>query len=208
MWLYSLTHFHWMKSAFSSLFIIVFFLHKLSQSKDASFSQKKSNRSFVFIFCILISSHQGLVSCKEGRRRNILSHYIWLDISISCLVGSKCIHRAVRATGLLNIYSRYYPDKEIIFWTIDGKTEAILCSIEVSRIQNIYLWYSLPISCFVFPLYKVTGNFSRMIFSPTQVKTDSKVRIWISFPVLYDSIYLFRGFEWNSGTWSEFSRRG
>ena len=134
-----------------SSLIIVFFLHKLSQSKDAFF--KKKVTAGWYILCILISLHQGL-----ARRRNISSYayYVWLDISISCWLEANAKLAITRPTSnmiLQNFHCRYYPDKEIIFWTIDGHTEEILCSIEVSPSYRIHeYWYWLPISCYVFPI--------------------------------------------------------
>ena len=36
------------------------------------------------------------------------------------------------------IFCRYYPDKEVVYWTTDGVTEEKLCSIEVIK-ETIFL---------------------------------------------------------------------
>ena len=108
------------------------------------FFTRKSNRSLEFIFCILISLHQGLVRKEGGRIFHLIMFGLTFPSPAWLEANAYYIERAIRATELLNFYSRYYPDKEIIFWTIDGKTEAILCSIEVKvdhRIQNISYGY-------------------------------------------------------------------
>ena len=36
-------------------------------------------------------------------------------------------------TNTQNLFYRYYPDQEVVYWTTDGVTEEKLCSIEVIK---------------------------------------------------------------------------